>query len=106
MTQQTLDALARRAGAMRSRRMSFQALAAGALLGTGVAPFAAQAKGNAGKKARKRCKKQVAPCRAALEPACNPANVDCPGDVARCCQFLASCNAGEAMHCVTATFLV
>jgi hypothetical protein len=110
MTQQTLDALARRASALQvqgqNRRTSLQALAAAALLGTGIAPLAAQAKSNAGKKAKKRCKKQVAPCRAALEPACDPGDPDCPGDVATCCQFLAQCNAGAAMHCVTDTFFV
>jgi hypothetical protein len=104
MTQQTLDALARRASALPNRRTSLKALAAAALLG--AAPLAAQAKGNASKKAKKRCKKQVAPCRAVLEPACAPGNPDCPGDVARCCQFLAQCNAGAAMQCVTSTFLV
>ncbi len=106
MTQQTLDTLARRAGALQvqNRRTSLQALAAAALLG--AAPLAAQAKGNASKKSKKRCKKQVAPCRAALEPSCNPGNPDCPGKVAECCQFLAQCNAGAAMQCVTATFLV
>jgi hypothetical protein len=106
MTQQTLDSLARHASAPQDRRTSLKALAAAALLGASTAPLAAQAKSNAGKKARKRCKKQVAPCRAALEPACDPGNPDCPGKVAECCQFLAQCNAGAAMQCVTATFLV
>jgi len=50
------------------------------------------------KRARRRCKKQVAECITALTPGCN-GEPDCLADVQQCCPLLGSCNTTEFLAC-------
>ena len=51
---------------------------------------------------RRRCKAQVAPCRAVIEEVCagNGSDPDCAERLLPCCEPLATCDAGAAFQCI------
>jgi hypothetical protein len=106
MNEQGVDALTRTVAAQ-DRRRSLKTMSVAALAALGLAPHLAAAKGKAGKAAKKKCKKQVAPCEAAFAETC--AGVmgaeECRNSVAECCASLGSCNAGAAMECFVTLLL-
>ncbi len=87
-----------------SRRSSLVALG---LASVGATPLLAGAKGKAGKKARKKCRKQVEPCKAAFDPVCEGTmgEEECRQFASECCESLKTCNADAAMTCVVTRFL-
>jgi hypothetical protein len=106
MNNEGVDALTRTVAAQ-DRRRSLQTMSVAALAALGMAPRLGAAKGKAGKAAKKKCKKQVAPCEAAFAETCAgaPSAEDCRNSVAECCAFLGSCNAGAAMECFVTLLL-
>ena len=97
------DAAALRPADTASRRGSF-GLLSGAMLAVLAAPLSAQARngnGNgAGKKANKRCKRQVDGCRTAVLALCGGSPTCVAG--AACCSSLGTCNADGFFACVAA----
>ncbi len=106
MNEQGVDALTR-AVAAQDRRRSLKTMSVAALAAVGMAPRLGAAKGRGGKAAKKKCKKQVAPCEAAFAETCAGAMgaEECRNSVAECCGFLDSCNAGAAMECFVTLLL-
>ena len=102
-----IDALARHLSAQ-DRRTSLKTLALGLAVAT-AAPLAAGAKGGknkAGKQARRKCKRQQAPCLAELEPLCAPGNTNCLDRTAECCAALGRCDAATAINCIVGVFII
>lgn len=97
-----LGVLSRRAARIVSRRGSLLALG-GALLGAAATPRAVEA-GKCGKKAKKKCEKQVQLCETSMEQACealapldpNPCFTACRP----CCASLATCDPAESTACL------
>jgi len=107
MTSETFDALTRETGIHQDRRTSLKALGAAALLAAVAGPLSAQAKQSPGKKAKKKCKKQVGQCVSAFNAVCEAQDQGvevCLALVqqvlAPCCQSLRNCGAGEFVTCV------
>jgi hypothetical protein len=95
LNEQTFDTLSRRADLGLSRRMSLVALGAAALIG--LTPARADA-GKAGKKARKKCKSQVAACATGIAQVCT-GSPEC-ANLIPCCDFLGTCDAGAFIQCI------
>jgi hypothetical protein len=91
MNARTFDALTRRA--------SFVTLG-----GAGMVPPAksvsADAKQSTGKKAKKKCKKQVGQCNAIFATAC-AGDLECLAQAQVCCAFLGACNVTSFIACAT-----
>ena len=56
----------------------------------------------AGKRCKRRCKAQVAPCQTVIEAACASPGSDpeCAERLLPCCDPLATCDAGTAFQCI------
>lgn len=94
------DALQRPAAAV-SRRGSLRVLGGAALTSAFAAPTVAVA-GKAGKKARKRCKRQRGQCLASIEKFCQP-KADpnaCESLFTPCCEHFAACSAAKGIECL------
>lgn len=89
--------LTRRAAAAVTRRHSFLTLGGAALTAAVAAPATAEA-GKGARKARKRCKKQEGKCRTSVEEFCG-GNASCLESLFRCCEPLATCDAGASTDC-------
>lgn len=108
MTSETFDALTRETGIHEDRRTSLKTLGAAALFAAVAGPLSAQAKQSPGKKAKKKCKKQVGQCVSAFTAICEALDEEdqdvCFAQVqqtlAPCCQSLGNCGAGEFVTCV------
>ena len=92
MTSDSFDGLTRRAS-----------IAAFGLAGlAAISPLTVQGKQSAGKKAKKKCKKQVGKCEDAFIAFCE-GNASCLNEVEAilipCCQSLGGCNVGEFIAC-------
>lgn len=98
MTASVGDRIARYTGTL-SRRASL--LAIGALAMTGASSDLASGAAKAKNARRRRCKRQVAPCRASVSARCagaaNPQQ--CETQYLGCCDFLANCRGDEAAEC-------
>jgi len=104
MTGNAFDALTRHAADGVSRRTSLLAMGGAALTAAVAKPTLTQA-GKAGKKAKKKCKKQGKPCREFGEIACeafvSPPDVeDCIAAANECCQSLTKCKGNQFFVCV------
>jgi hypothetical protein len=106
MNRQVFDGVARGIGAAQDRRTSLKAIGATALLAVGATPARASAKKDSGKKAAKRCKRQVGQCKDVLQALCDASEgqQECLDDTARCCSFLGDCKGGEAVECIIGLF--
>lgn len=105
MNDTAFDTLTRRASAIGNRRSSLKAIGAAGVLA--AFPLATDA-GKAGKKARKKCKRQVGPCRKAFDAFCEGqmGAEECFDAAAECCGFLKKCKSGQATQCIIDAFLV
>jgi hypothetical protein len=92
------DALARLVRISASRRVSLKALGIAGLFAALVAPRTIGAKQSASKQARKKCKRQVAQCRAAFEAFCEK-STSCFEAFAPCCEHLSTCNVTAYLTC-------
>lgn len=105
MTDHAFDAIARHAAAAVSRRSSLLALGGAALAASAVGPSVARA-GKAGKKAKKKCKRQRGPCLDTVELVCaeltdpGAEREQCIETFTECCGFLAKCQAANFFECV------
>jgi hypothetical protein len=106
------DAFTRRAAAAATRRLSFLTLGASAL-GAAIAGSSLVQAGKAGKKAKKKCKRQRGQCEeffatdfcvhrtaAAREDVSAEGPVSCVDIFRPCCDLFAQCKAGEALSCI------
>ena len=91
-------AVRRSATAALSRRASLIALGGAAFVSV-ARPRTTRA-GKAGKKARRKCKRQAAQCRAAFVDICDT-NQDCTDLTNVCCAYFSRCHAGAAVRCLT-----
>jgi hypothetical protein len=82
-----------------TRRASLKALGTTAVVAALAAPRSAQAKPKPGKKAKKRCQKQVGACRVALVDVCDGSDY-CEQVLLPCCPKLKTCNAPAFIQCV------
>jgi hypothetical protein len=96
MSDQSIYEITRRAAAAVTRRHSFLLMAGAST--AAATPLTAEA-GEAGKKARKRCKRQRGACRASVEEFCAGAP-GCLDHLLPCCEPLATCNARESTECL------
>jgi hypothetical protein len=80
-----------------SRRASLTALAAASVL-MGSRPIATQG-AKAGKKTRRKCKRQDTQCRAFYVDVCDT-NQSCTDATNTCCAYFGRCAAGEAIRCL------
>jgi hypothetical protein len=96
MSEDSVYEITRRAAAAVTRRHSF--LMMGGVAATAAAPVTAEA-GEAGKKARKRCKRQRGACRASVEEF-SEGTLTCLNHLLPCCDPLATCNARESTECL------
>jgi hypothetical protein len=87
-----------------SRRGLVGRLLAAVPVGMTVAVLHERAPTQAGKRCRRRCKAQVAPCRAVIAEACAGPGSDpeCAERLLPCCDPLATCDAGAAFQCIAA----
>jgi hypothetical protein len=92
------DALARVVRFPTERRVSFKALGIAGLSAALLAPRTIEAKQSAGKKARKKCKRQVGQCRAAVEAFCERSTF-CFDAFSPCCEHLSTCNVTAYLTC-------
>ena len=106
MNNLAFDALARNAAAAVSRRASLLTLGGAGLVAAMAHPQLAGA-GKAGKKAKKKCKKQVGQCRDNFTQHCAVCCSDteeefdlCFATFAACCEPLAQCNAAATFACL------
>lgn len=113
MNEATFDALARQAGSIHDRRTSLKVLGAAAFVAAAAAPLTAEA-GKSGKKAKKKCKKQVGPCNTFSNEVCElffdpGSEFDfCVAEASACCAPLKKCAATSFFDCalvVLATLL-
>jgi hypothetical protein len=111
------DTITLRAAAAISRRSSLLTLGGAALGVTLAAPLVAEA-GKAGKKARKKCKKQVGKCKTVVAEFCSTIEADtrsrqviasggeaeCLAVLNPCCEFLRNCSADDSTECIIEAF--
>lgn len=104
MNETIFETLSRRLALATSRRGTMLTFGGTALAATATGSMAGEAKKgkNQKKKARKRCKQQVAACEEVLTRACAELPDCVLADFLPCCSLLASCQAGEAITCTTA----
>ena len=102
MNDQTFDGLARRAGVIRNRRASLKMLGAAALAAAIESPRRTVA-GKAGKRAKKKCRKQVKQCRAFFTEFCG-GSPGCEGPLLPCCGRLGRCKAAAFLECMLPVF--
>jgi hypothetical protein len=96
MTEEIDYEIRRRAAASVTRRHSF--LMMGGAASAAAVPVIGEAS-EAGKKARKRCKRQRGECRASVEEFCG-SSASCLADLLPCCDPLATCNARASTACL------
>ncbi|MGH2613988.1 MAG: hypothetical protein ACRDJC_02015 [Thermomicrobiales bacterium] len=105
MAEPAVDVVAHRVADAQSRRSSLLGLGGAALAAVFTGPAVARA-GKAGKKARKKCKKQSGPCQPFVMAICErvflpgPNQDLCIEETAACCEFLGRCNATAFFDCV------
>jgi hypothetical protein len=92
------DALARLVRSSANRRVSLKALGSAGLSTALLAPRTIEAKQSAGKKARKKCRRQVGQCRAAFEAFCERSTF-CFEAFSPCCEHLSTCNVTAYLTC-------
>ena len=98
------DAFVRKAGSSQNRRASLKALGAAAVVAAASSPLAAKA-GKAGKKVRKKCRKQGVPCLAFAADMCDallpdPEVAECIELFQPCCSSIQKCNGPAFFECV------
>lgn len=96
MSEESIYEITCRAAAAVTRRHSF--LLMGGVAAAVATPLTAEA-GEAGKKVRKRCKRQRGECRASVEEFCE-GNSTCLDHLLPCREPLAICNARESTECL------
>jgi len=96
MSEESVYEITRRAAAAVTRRHSF--LMMGGVAAAAATPAIAEA-GEAGKKARKRCKRQRGACRGSVEEFCAGSST-CLDHLLACCDPLATCNARASTECL------
>lgn len=96
MSEESVYEITRRAAAAVTRRHAFLLMSGAAA--AAATPGAAEA-GEAGKKARKRCKRQRGACRESVEEFCE-GNLECLDHLLPCCDPLETCNARESTECL------
>lgn len=103
MTTDTFDTIARSAGA--DRRRAILALGAAGLATTLAGGFGASARQSAGKKARKKCKKQQSACRSDVELLCAGTKIveECKTAFLPCCDV---CDVSVAVTCTFNAFVL
>ena len=97
MNSKGLDAFARHAADLVSRRASILALSSAAL-GVAAAPRVTAAR-KAGKKTKQRCKRQGNQCRASITAACGDSQ-ECLDALLPCCAFFSRCQSGPGFDCL------
>jgi hypothetical protein len=107
MSTSAFDTFARQAAAGVSRRASLRLLGGAplaALLGpsiVGAKTSAKKARKKAKQKAQKQCLAQVGQCRAYFTGKCEPPDPsECEARIARCCEFLGSCDTASFLSCL------
>ena len=108
MIDHRFDAIARHSASVLNRRASLQVLGTTALIAAVTRPAMAQAKMKTGKNIKRKgqrqaqqCLVQVGQCRAFFAGACeSPDSGECEARIARCCEFLGSCDAASFLSCV------
>ena len=95
MGEKAFDVITRHAADAVSRRGSLLAL--GGALAAVAEP--ASAKQKAKKQVRKKCRRQVAPCRSFFAGVCF-GDPDCEAALFPCCDFLAQCDSGAMFECI------
>ena len=104
MTDNAFDAITRRAADVVTRRSSVLAMGGAAL--AAVAGSTVTQAGKAGKKAKKKCKRQRGPCLDTVELVCTELSdpgaelEECIETFTECCGFLAKCQAEKFFECV------
>jgi hypothetical protein len=100
MSETAFNPITQRATASISRRNSLIAFGGTAFLASAFSPGSVHA-GKAGKKAKKRCKKQRAQCVASIERFCEgePAE-QCVEPRVPCCDFFAKCAVSAGLQCL------
>lgn len=97
MSERAFDALTRHAADTVSRRGSLLALSGVALVAAVAEPVGAKRK--AKKQVKKKCKRQVAPCRSFFAGVCF-GDAECEAALFPCCDFLAQCDSGAMFECI------
>jgi hypothetical protein len=92
--ERAFDVLARQAA---SRRSSLLALGGAALAAAVSEPTRAKQKTK--KQVRKKCRRQVAPCRSFFAGVCF-GDPDCEAALFPCCDYLAQCDSGSMFECI------
>ena len=95
--EKAFDAFTRRVPDAVSRRNSLLALGGAALAASGVKPVSAKQK--AKKQVRKKCRRQVTPCRSFFAGVCF-GDPDCEAALFPCCDYLAQCDSGSMFECL------
>lgn len=98
MSARAFDALTRHAADAVSRRGSLLALG-GAALAAAAVEKPARARQKAKKQVKKKCKRQVAPCRSFFAGVCF-GDPECEAALFPCCDFLAKCDSGAMFECL------
>lgn len=98
LSERAFDTFARRAADAVSRRNSILALG-GAALAAAVMTEPTSSRRKAKKQVKKKCKRQVAPCRAFFAGLCL-GDLDCQDALFPCCDHLAQCDSGAMFECM------
>lgn len=98
MIEQPVDVAAEQTVGSRGRRASILALGAAALA-TVARPSPTRA-GKAGKKAKKKCKRQIGQCKSSIAALCADEPAECEKVLAPCCTSFKGCQAGAAYQCI------
>jgi len=98
MFEQPDDVVAVHTAESLSRRTSLIALG-GAALSVVARPSPARA-GKAGKKAKKKCKRQIGQCESSIATVCSGGPAGCEEVLAPCCSSFKNCKAGAAYQCI------
>jgi hypothetical protein len=98
LSERAFDAITRRAADAVSRRNSILALG-GAALAAAAMTEPATAKQKAKKQVKKKCRRQVAPCRAFFAGLCG-GDPECLEALSPCCDHLAQCDSGAMFECM------
>lgn len=99
MIEQPVDVAADHTVGSRVRRASIVALGAAALAAVVTRPSPARA-GKAGKKAKKKCKRQIGQCQSSIADLCADEPAECEEVLAPCCTSFKGCQAGAAYQCI------
>jgi hypothetical protein len=99
MVEQPVDVVAVHTAESLSRRVSFIALGGAALAAAVARPSPARA-GKAGKKAKKKCKRQIGQCESSIASLCTGGPEACVDVLSPCCRSFKGCKAGAAYQCI------